>query len=63
MRPGIEKRGYVIGEDVYLLHVPERIIPGNMVYELEHNLRTIETDISEIGEKVKGFTKTFVKRK
>ncbi|PXW85954.1 hypothetical protein DFR56_109117 [Pseudogracilibacillus auburnensis] len=46
-----------------MLHVPERIIPGNMVYELEHNLRTIETDISEIGEKVKGFTKTFVKRK
>ena len=31
-------------EDVRLVHAPERIIPGNMVYELLHNNRTIGAD-------------------
>ena len=29
------------GRDVELVHAPERIIPGNMLFELEHNSRTI----------------------
>lgn len=53
IRPEIEKRGLVIGKDVHLAHAPERIIPGNMIYELEHNSRTIGVDCPEIGEKVK----------
>jgi UDP-N-acetyl-D-mannosaminuronic acid dehydrogenase len=59
IRPEIEKRGYVIGDDVHLLHAPERIIPGNMIYELEHNSRTIGADNPEIGEKVKGLYSSF----
>lgn len=61
IRPEIERRGYVIGEDVHLLHAPERIIPGNMIYELEHNSRTIGADNPEIGEKVKGLYTNFCK--
>lgn len=61
IRPEIEKRGYVIGEDVHLLHAPERIIPGNMIYELEHNSRTIGADNIEIGEKIKGLYSNFCK--
>lgn len=61
VRPEIEKRGFVIGVDVYLLHAPERIIPGNMIYELEHNSRTIGADNLEIGEKVKGLYSNFCK--
>lgn len=38
--------------DINLVHAPERIIPGNMVYELLHNNRTIGADDKEIGEKV-----------
>ena len=38
--------------DVNLVHAPERIIPGNMVYELLHNNRTIGADDKEIGETV-----------
>lgn len=53
VRPEIEKDGFVIGEDINLVHAPERIIPGNMVYELLHNSRTIGADSPEIGEKVK----------
>lgn len=40
------------GKTVHLVHAPERIIPGNMVYELEHNSRTIGADSKEIGDKV-----------
>lgn len=39
-------------EDVSLVHAPERIIPGNMVYELVHNNRTIGADDLEVGRKV-----------
>ncbi len=61
IRPEIEKRGYIIGVDVHILHAPERIIPGNMIYELEHNSRTIGADNLEIGEKVKGLYSNFCK--
>lgn len=37
---------------IHLVHAPERIIPGNMVYELAHNSRTIGADSKIIGEKV-----------
>ena len=53
IRPEIERRGKIVGQDVHLVHAPERIIPGNMIYELEHNARTIGADGSFIGEKVK----------
>ena len=52
VRPIIEKNGFKIGEDINLVHAPERIIPGNMVYELKHNSRTIGADSKEVGEKV-----------
>lgn len=61
IRPEIERRGYVIGDDIHLMHAPERIIPGNMIYELENNSRTIGADDLEIGEKVKGMYSNFCK--
>lgn len=59
VRPIIEDNGFVIGEDIHLVHAPERIIPGNMVYELIHNNRTIGADSHEIGEKVKKYYASF----
>lgn len=61
VRPEVEKRGFTIGEDVHLVHAPERIIPGNMVYELEHNSRTIGADSIEVAEKVKSLYASFCK--
>lgn len=61
IRPEIEKRGFVIGEDIHLVHAPERIIPGNMIYELEHNSRTIGADNQEIGGKIKRLYSNFCK--
>ena len=45
--------------DINLVHAPERIIPGNMVYELLHNNRTIGADDKAIGEKVKELYASF----
>lgn len=59
VRPIIESDGFTIGEDINLVHAPERIIPGNMVYELKHNSRTIGADSLEIGEKVKALYNSF----
>ena len=59
VRPVIEENGFEIGKDLHLVHAPERIIPGNMVYELLHNNRTIGADNREIGEKVKEYYASF----
>ena len=59
VRPVIEENGFVIGKDINLVHAPERIIPGNMIYELLHNNRTIGADNKAIGEKVKKMYATF----
>lgn len=56
IRPVLEMNGRT---DIHLVHAPERIIPGNMVYELLHNNRTIGADDKEIGEKVKALYASF----
>lgn len=61
IRPIVKEKGLVIGEDIHLVHAPERIIPGNMVYELEYNSRTIGSDDRGIGEEVKSWYESFCK--
>lgn len=53
VRPVLEEAGRKSGTEIHLVHAPERIIPGNMVYELLHNNRTIGADDPDIGKKVK----------
>ena len=59
VRPVIQERGFTIGSDIHLVHAPERIIPGNMIYELLHNNRTIGADDQEIGERIKNLYASF----
>ena len=59
VRPFVKERGFVIGRDIHLAHAPERIIPGNMIYELVHNNRTVGADSAEIGARVKALYGTF----
>jgi len=61
VRPAIIDNGFTPGVDVHLVHAPERIIPGNMVYELIHNSCTIGADDPMIGEKVKSLYASFCK--
>lgn len=59
VRSVILERGLTIGKDIHLVHAPERIIPGNMIYELLHNNRTIGADDQEIGERIKDLYASF----
>ena len=56
VRPILEREGRA---DVRLVHAPERIIPGNMVYELVHNNRTIGADDPAVGEEVASLYASF----
>lgn len=52
----------LIGErDIHLVHAPERIIPGNMIYELINNSRTIGADSTEVAEIIKSVYQSFSK--
>lgn len=57
VRPLTEKSG----KNIRLAHAPERIIPGNMVYELMNNPRTIGCDDRETGEQIAAVYKSFCK--
>lgn len=61
IRPIIEENGFKLGEDIHLVHAPERIIPGKMIYELKNNSRTIGADSREVGEEVKSWYESFCK--
>lgn len=59
VRPIIKDEGFDIGTEINIVHAPERIIPGNMVYELLHNNRTIGADDKSIGERIKKLYSSF----
>ncbi|KJS19598.1 MAG: UDP-N-acetyl-D-mannosaminuronic acid dehydrogenase [Clostridiaceae bacterium BRH_c20a] len=61
IRPEVVKKNLVIGKDIHLVHAPERIIPGNIIFELENNSRTIGVDSQEVGEIVKKLYSSFCK--
>lgn len=46
-------------KDIRLAHAPERIIPGNMIYELVYNSRTIGAYDKETADEVQVLYKTF----
>ena len=59
IRPTIENYGFRAGEDIHIAHAPERIIPGNIIYELENNSRTIGVDDNRIGKVIETLYKSF----
>ncbi len=61
VRPLIQRRGLVSGQDIHLAHAPERILPGNMLYELEENNRTIGADDPVVGKQIQSVYASFCK--
>ncbi|WP_026858351.1 nucleotide sugar dehydrogenase [Jeotgalicoccus psychrophilus] len=58
--PYLEEQGFKIGEDIYLVHCPERVLPGQIMHELVYNNRIVggmTPQCVEAGKKVYG---TFV---
>ncbi|MBQ9988951.1 MAG: nucleotide sugar dehydrogenase [Clostridia bacterium] len=51
----------IVNGRVRLVHAPERIIPGNMLFELAHNARVIGADDEETGLFVKQIYQSFCK--
>ncbi|MES1034943.1 nucleotide sugar dehydrogenase [Bacillus pumilus] len=41
VKPLVEEAGLTVGEDIYLVHCPERVLPGQIMHELIHNNRIV----------------------
>ncbi len=61
MVPILKETGLEIGEDLYLAHSPERVIPGRILEELISNDRIIGGVNEKSAKKVADFYKLFVK--
>lgn len=61
IQPLIEKEGFRVGEDIYLVHCPERVLPGQILHELVHNNRIIGGVTEKCTEKGKEIYGLFVK--
>lgn len=61
VKPLIEEAGFVVGEDIYLVHCPERVLPGKILEELVYNNRIIGGVTANCVEAGKRVYSTFVK--
>ena len=59
IQPIVDKPEFKAKRGINIVHAPERILPGNMVYELLHNNRTIGSDNREAAERVKNLYSSF----
>lgn len=59
VRPLLREHGFAAGQDLHLVHAPERIIPGNMLHELVSNDRTIGADNPVIAERIRMLYSSF----
>ena len=60
VKPVFEKAGFEIGKDIYLAHCPERVLPGQILYELKHNNRIVGGITPECTEHAAAVYATFV---
>jgi UDP-N-acetyl-D-mannosaminuronic acid dehydrogenase len=61
MTPILEKSGLKVGKDLYLAHCPERILPGDVFYEIVHNDRIIGAADQKSRDLASAVYATFVK--
>lgn len=59
--PILEQSGLILGKDVYLCHCPERILPGDLLYEIVHNDRIIGGCDKKAAEMASEIYSSFVK--
>lgn len=61
VKPRLEQEGYTIGEDIYLVHCPERVLPGQIMHEMVYNNRIVGGITEACTEKGAEVYATFVK--
>lgn len=63
VQPMIESYGFTVGEDIYLAHCPERVLPGKIIHEMIHNNRIIGGITEECTKKAIELYKQLVQGK
>lgn len=63
VQPMIESFGFTIGNDIYLAHCPERVLPGKIIHEMIHNNRIIGGITEECTKKAIELYKQLVQGK
>ncbi|MEY8498736.1 nucleotide sugar dehydrogenase [Enterococcus avium] len=61
VKPEIEAKGFVVGKDIFLVHCPERVLPGQIMHELIYNNRIIGGVTEKCIEKGREVYSVFVK--
>ncbi len=57
----LEKKSGLAREEFYTVHCPERVLPGNIMYEMEHNDRIIGAEREESAIRAQALYETFLK--
>ncbi|MED1202804.1 nucleotide sugar dehydrogenase [Heyndrickxia acidicola] len=60
VKPLIEQAGYEAGEDIFLVHCPERVLPGQILHELVYNNRIVGGITDACAEAGAAIYRTFV---
>jgi UDP-N-acetyl-D-mannosaminuronic acid dehydrogenase len=58
--PILKENGWEVGEDIYLAHCPERVLPGRILIELVENTRIVGGINETSAEKAATIYRTFV---
>jgi UDP-N-acetyl-D-mannosaminuronic acid dehydrogenase len=61
VKPLVEAAGFVVGKDIFLVHCPERVLPGQIMHELIYNNRIVGGITPECTEAGAMVYSTFVK--
>jgi UDP-N-acetyl-D-mannosaminuronic acid dehydrogenase len=61
VKPFIEESGLKVGQDIYLAHCPERVLPGQILHELIYNNRIVGGVTKQCAKKAAEIYKIFVK--
>src|SRR5690606_29018825 len=61
IKPIVEESGFVVGKDIFLVHCPERVLPGQIMHELIYNNRIVGGVTPECTEAGALIYSTFVK--
>jgi UDP-N-acetyl-D-mannosaminuronic acid dehydrogenase len=61
VRPIVEEAGFKVGQDIYLAHCPERVLPGQILQELIYNNRIVGGITPECTKQAAQAYRTFVK--
>lgn len=61
IKPLFENKGFVIGETLFLAHCPERVLPGQILFELVNNNRIVGGITPKCAEKAAEVYSIFVK--